>query len=90
MTPAERTLRARIGAHVQHARHDPQQTTEAARTAFLRRFEAEVDPEGVLAPDERVRRAASARRAHFARLALRSAQARARRPRTGHPEPEPP
>lgn len=66
----------RIGAHIQHSRHDPRATTVAARTAFLARFEIEVDPDGKLAPEERIRRAAHARRAHMARLARRSAEVR--------------
>ena len=48
-------------------------------------FEREVDPDGLLEPEERARRAAHARAAHFARLAYLSARARAaraRRPRT--------
>jgi hypothetical protein len=38
-----------------------------------------VDPEGVLAPDERSRRAESLMRAHMLRLARASARARRRR-----------
>ena len=60
-------------------------TTAQARAAFLSRFEAEVDPEGVLEPGERKRRAQAARQAYFARLAFRSAQARRRRPGSKHP-----
>lgn len=74
MTPAERTLRARIGAYSLHAAGGT--NTAPARKAFLARFEAEVDPDGTLDPVERQRRAASARKAHFARLALKSAQKR--------------
>ena len=65
-------LRGRIGAYRLHACHDPRETTAAARQAFLARFETEVDPAGVLPPAERQRRALSARRAYFARLALKS------------------
>ncbi|WP_232110599.1 hypothetical protein [Nocardia wallacei] len=43
------------------------------------KFEHEVDPHGALSPEERARRAEHARKAHFARLALKSAQARRRR-----------
>jgi len=81
LAPAERRLRARIGAFALHAKRDAKETTGAARAAFLSGFEREVDPDGRLEPAERARRAASARKAHFARLALRSAQAR-RRART--------
>lgn len=79
LTPAQRTLRARMGAYAQHARHDTTQTTAAARAAFLARFEDQVDPDRQLPPAERERRALAARRRHFAELAYRSARARRRR-----------
>ncbi len=79
MSPSERSLRARIGAYSLHARHDPRETTKPGRAAFLARFEREVDPHGVLTITERARRAAAARKAHFAKLALKSARARRRR-----------
>lgn len=53
--------------------------TAPARAAFEARFEREVDPEGVLPPQERAVRAAHARKAYFRRIALKSAQARAAR-----------
>jgi hypothetical protein len=74
--PAEMALRGRIGAFVTHSRHDVRETTRAARAAFLARFERVVDPDGVLTEAERLRRAESARKAHFARLAWKSARAR--------------
>jgi hypothetical protein len=43
---------------------------------MTRRFEREVDPEGVLPPDELARRVASARSAYYQRLALASAKSR--------------
>ncbi len=73
--------RARLGAFAQHAAYDTRETTRAAREAFSRRFEREVDPEGVLSPAERARRAEAAKRAYFQRLALRSAQARRKKTR---------
>ncbi len=77
LTPAERTMRARLAAHVQWSREaDPTARTSTARTAFLTRFEAEVDPDGTLSPEERTRRAEHARRAYFTRLAFESAKAR--------------
>lgn len=75
------SLRGRIGAHQLHATHDSRETTASARAAFLARFEREVDPDGVLDPAERARRAGHARSAYFARLALLSAGARRRRVR---------
>lgn len=79
LTPQERSLRARLAAHTLHSRVDPTQHTEPARKAFLARFEREVDPEGKLPPEERARRAEHAKRAHFQRMALKSAQARRRK-----------
>ncbi len=77
--PSERSLIAQIGAHESWARTpDRSARTAPARAEFDRRFEREVDPDGVLEPAERARRAAHARKAYFARLALKSAQARAR------------
>ncbi len=76
MTPAERSLRASIASHSKWAHTDPTEGTKAARAAFLDRFDREVDPEGVLPPAERARRAKHARSAHFKALALKSAQAR--------------
>lgn len=78
LSPEVAALRGRIGAHITHSRHDPRETTANARAAFLARFEREVDPDGLLPPDERRRRAEHARKAHFARLALRSVEKRAR------------
>jgi hypothetical protein len=83
LSPAERSLRARLAAHAMHARHDALETTTAARAAFLARFEAEVDPDGLLSPEERRRRAEHARSAYFTRLALASAKARRRAKRSG-------
>ena len=84
---ASRALRGRIGAHRLHATHDPRETTKAARQAFWLSFEREVDPDGLLEPEERARRAAHARAAHFARLAYLSARARAARARRPRPWP---
>jgi hypothetical protein len=76
-SPARRALRARMAAHHLHARIvDEAAHTAPARAAFLGRFEREVDPEGVLDPRERARRAQHARKAYFLRLALASAHAR--------------
>lgn len=72
----EARTRARLGAFAQHAAYDTRETTRAAREAFARRFEREVDPDGVLTVTERARRAEAAKRAYFQRMALRSAKAR--------------
>ena len=80
MTPEQRALRSRIGAHRKWAQCDDRQAATApARQAFADRWEREVDPEGQLSPAERSQRAEHAKKAYFAGLALKSAQARARR-----------
>lgn len=79
-SPTERVLRARMAAHMSWANtSDRTARTEPGRKALRSKFEREVDPEGVLPEAERQRRAESARKAHFTRLALKSAQARRRR-----------
>jgi hypothetical protein len=78
--PAHRALAARIAAHSLHARlTDPSAHTAPARKAFNDRFEHEADPDGVLSPEERARRASHLRKAYFSRLALKSAKARSKR-----------
>jgi hypothetical protein len=83
--PAERSLRARLAAHAMHAKHDSRDTSAPGRAAFLARFEADVDPDGRLDPEERRRRAEHARSAYFTRLALASVAARRAR-RAGRPD----
>jgi hypothetical protein len=61
-----------------HAAHGPE-VTEPGRTAFFQTFERKVDPDGVLSPEERTRRAKHALRAHMQALALKSSKARAKR-----------
>jgi hypothetical protein len=79
LTPAERSLRARIAVHTSWAQTtDRAARTAPARRAALERFQCQVDPDGSLSEAERARRAEQAMRAHMARLALRSAQARRR------------
>ncbi|HYQ82882.1 MAG TPA: hypothetical protein VEP28_02495 [Rubrobacter sp.] len=80
LTPEQRTLSARLAAHALHAQvEDPSAYTAPARKAFLDRFEREVDPDGVLPPEERARRAEHAKRAYFVKLAYKSSLARSRR-----------
>lgn len=79
MTPAQR---GRIGAHVSWARtEDRVARLQPARDGFEARFEREVDPDGVLPPEERAKRALNAKRAYMQRLAVSSAKARARKAR---------
>ncbi|MCZ7414273.1 hypothetical protein [Streptomyces sp. WMMC897] len=79
MTPTERQQRARLAAHTSWANTaDPTSRTAKARAAHLSRFEREADPDGVLTPEERARRASHLKKAYYARLALQSAKARRR------------
>ncbi|WP_240743532.1 hypothetical protein [Mycobacterium paragordonae] len=80
LTPTERSIRGQIAAHDSWAKtSDRSARTANARKALLDKFERQVDPDGTLAPAERAKRAENARKAHFKRLALKSAQARKRR-----------
>ena len=77
LSPAERVLRARIAANVRWAKCEDRTTATApARRAAQSRWEREVDPDGVLTPEERSKRAESAQKAHMARMAFNSAKAR--------------
>jgi hypothetical protein len=77
LTPAQRSLLARAAAHASWATTtDRAARTAPARRAALARFERQVDPDGVLEPEERQRLAESARRSYFRYLALRSSRAR--------------
>ena len=82
LTPAQASLRGRIGAHQLHATHNSTLVTANARQAARRALDArllgEIDPENTLSERERLRRLEHARKAHFARLALKSAVARRR------------
>ncbi len=81
LTPAQRSLRARLAAYALHAKGGT--STKAGTSAFLTRFEREVDPSGTLPPAERARRAEYALKAHMSRLALKASRARSRTGRTG-------
>jgi hypothetical protein len=74
LSPAQRKLRARAAAHALHAQGGT--STKAGTAAFLAGFERQVDPDGLLDPTERARRAEHALRAHMSSLALRASRAR--------------
>jgi hypothetical protein len=77
LSPTERKIRAGIAVNTSWAHtSDRKARTQPARDAMRRRFELEVDPDGVLPPEERARRAESARKAFYGKLALASAKAR--------------
>jgi hypothetical protein len=76
------SLGRRKGAEVLHSRYDSKKLSQAARDASpgsLNWHERQVDPDGVLDPVERARRAKHAKKAYFIDLALKSAKARAAR-----------
>lgn len=74
--------RGRLGAHIAHSRNDPRAMTAAARGAFLSSFERQADPDGILPVAERMRRAEHLKKAHFLRLAMKSAATRKARGRS--------
>lgn len=78
-TPSERAMSAKLASHVSWSQ-TPDRTarTEPGRQALLAKFEQQVDPDGAMTPEARRDAALSARKAHFARMALRSAQSRRR------------
>ena len=78
LSPTERSLRARQAAHTLHSKVDSSKHTEAARAAFLQRFEKQVDPDKELPEAERFRRALQAKKAYFTNLAYKSARARSK------------
>jgi len=82
MTPAQRVLRAKVAAHTSWAgTANRVERTSAARQAANDRFAKQVDPDGVLSPEERALRAQSARRAHFSQMAMKSSKARSAKAR---------
>jgi hypothetical protein len=73
-------MQARIAAYESWAKTtDRAARTANARAAMWSKFDRLVDPDGLLSPEERAFRAEHARKAHFTRLALKSAQSRRRR-----------
>lgn len=77
LTPEQRALRSRIAGNASWANtSDRSARTAPARDAFMDRFRREVDPDGVLDPTDRERRAESAKKAHYARMAFQSAKTR--------------
>jgi hypothetical protein len=80
LTPAQRSLLARLAAHRSWAvTPDPAARTAPARQRFDQRFLDEVDPQRILSEAERRRRAEHAKKAYFSALALKSSKARARK-----------
>jgi hypothetical protein len=73
-------LRSQIGAHTSWAKTaDRSARTAPARKALEEKFLREADPDNRLTPVERAKAAENLRKAHYKRMALKSAQARRRR-----------
>jgi hypothetical protein len=76
---SDNAMRGRVGAYKRWAATDDRTAATApARSAFLRRFETEVDPDGRLTEAERARRAYFAMRAYMADLSRRRVASRRR------------
>ncbi len=87
-SPEDRSLVGRYAANLRWSaipERERPAATAPARSAFLARFERQVDPDGVLPPDERARLAESARKAYMLSLARKSRTARAARKTAGKP-----
>jgi hypothetical protein len=70
-------MAAREGAYRSWANTDDWSArTRNGRAAFEARFEREVDPDGVLAPAERAKRAEAARKAYYLRMSRLAVAAR--------------
>ncbi|MFG2993990.1 hypothetical protein ACGFZK_32645 [Streptomyces sp. NPDC048257] len=80
MSPEERSLRARLAAHISWAAtRDPASRTAKARAAAAGRFEKQAREMHPDATEEDIARVAkSLRSAHFSRMALKAATARRR------------
>jgi hypothetical protein len=65
-----------MAAHTLHSKYDSRDLTKNARAPFLSKFEDQVDPDRVLPEEERMRRAEHAKKAHFQKLAMKSAKVR--------------
>ncbi len=68
-------MRARAAAYAQHAQGKT--NTGPATAGQLKRFEVEVDPDGLLTSEERARRAEFARKSYMTKLALRASKVKA-------------
>ena len=79
MDAESRHLRAKAAANARLARTPGSEVIRPATEAWKQRFYDEVDPDRVLDPDERARRAHHAMRSHMARMSLAARKARKQR-----------
>ena len=78
LTPAQRTLRARVAAYARAAKYGPE-VTRAAFGGRMAKLAAEVDPEGTLPEIERQRRAYALMRSQMSALSLKASRKRTRK-----------
>jgi hypothetical protein len=71
ITPEERSAFASIAGLTSVARQGPDLVAARARKGLRAKFEKEADPEGLLDPEERARRADLLVRAHMRRIILK-------------------
>lgn len=84
LTPEQRSQRARIAANTKWGKTaDRTAATAPATRAWNAKFEQLADPDGRMTPEQRARAAESLKRAHFQRMAYRSAQVRRARKQAG-------
>jgi len=80
LTPKQRSIRASVAANIRWSREDPAVNAARGQAGLRARFDREVrEAESGLSEAEYARRAESAYRAHFARLAFASSKARGAR-----------
>ena len=77
LTPAQRTLRARVAAYARAAKYGPE-VTRPAFAGRMAKLAAEVDPEGMLPDIERQRRAYALMRSQMSALSLKASRARSK------------
>lgn len=83
-----RVLMGKIGANTRWAMETNRTAaTQPARDGQYRKWEDQVDPDRVLPGPERAKRVESLRRAHFQRMALKSAQVRKAKKKGGGATP---
>lgn len=84
---ADHAINGRIGAHISWARTPTKaartRRTEPGREGLLAKFGREVDPDGVMSPEDRDRAAEHLRSAHMSRIAKISAANRAAKKNRG-------
>jgi hypothetical protein len=78
--PTDRVAVARIAAAERWAREpDRAAATAPARAGLRAKFERQVDPDGLLPPQDRARRADALQHAHMLRMSRAAARGRSRR-----------